>query len=64
MIINMTNQSDWFNTNLLRRSIAWMKDNNVGGRFDIAIEREELLLSSFWNALKKEQEVVSQQEAA
>lgn len=63
-VIAVKETSQWFDANLLKASIAWMKERNANGRFDQAIEDETKMLRSFFRSLQTEGEPSSLSSAA
>lgn len=51
-VIEIKNQTEWFDATLLKKSIAWMKDRN-DGRFDQAIDDEQRLLDGFFATVRE-----------
>lgn len=63
-VINMPEQATWYTMNMLKKSIKFMKGRNVEGKFDIAIEKEEDILRSFFDNALGRSEAEAQQAAA
>jgi len=64
MLITIKDTKQWYDVNLLKASIAWMKTKNQSGRFTQAIEDEEKMLRSFFRSLQTEGEPSSLSSAA
>lgn len=60
----MPEQATWYTMNMLKRSIKFMKDRNVEGKFDIAIEKEENILRSFFDNALGRSEAAAEKVAA
>ena len=52
-VIELKDTSQWYDANLLKRSIEWMKQHNQTGRFSKAIEDEEKMLDMFFRQFHK-----------
>jgi hypothetical protein len=63
VVIKIQDTKQWYDANLLKASIFWMKDHN-DGRFDQAIEDEEKMLRSFFESVKTQGESSSLSSAA
>lgn len=62
-VIELKDTTQWYEANLLKASIKWMKERN-DGRFDKAIYAEEELLRSFFTSIKAKGELPSLSSAA
>ena len=59
-VIEVHNQADWYTANMLKQSIALMKKKNIEGKYDVAIDKEESILRSFFESLQEQAEARSQ----
>jgi len=57
-VIQLKETSEWFDANLLKQSIAWMKGKN-SSLFAKQIEHEEELLRSFFRKIKAQGDAAS-----
>lgn len=48
-VIRVEEQAAWWTMNMLKQSIRHMKNKNTEGQYNIAIEKEENILRSFFN---------------
>jgi len=48
-VIGPIEMDDWYVLLMLKKSIAYMKENNVTGRFKFAIHKEQALYNDFKN---------------